>query len=102
MAWEWSHTQEAYDNARDNLESLSLESLHIIWAEIKSYQNDDKWNWERFYNDNLDLAKRLSYNCLLDDIWDYMDNFRTCDNGGFNAWCCPYGCHTVSFDLVKG
>jgi hypothetical protein len=35
---------------------------------------------------------------LVDAIWEDMEEWRTCDNGGFNAWACPSGCHTVSFD----
>ncbi len=34
-----------------------------------------------------------------DAIWQYAsEDLRTCDNGGYNAWMCPWGCHTVSFD----
>jgi len=25
-----------------------------------------------------------------------------CDNGGWNCWLCPSGCHTVPFDFPDG
>ena len=98
MAWEWSHSEEAYQNAYDNLKAKSQAWLQVCLAEIMSNDdngfNDDKFNHylKQFESDNF-MSDFLSQ-----AIWTFMTENRTCDNGGFNAWCCPYGCHTVSFD----
>jgi len=105
MAWEWSHSQEAYDNARENLYNQSLQWLKICLAEIEAEQpiNSGEFD-ERVYKIYMDSMKDItkdSRESLIESIWDVMSTeIRTCDNGGFNAWCCPYGCHTVPFDKV--
>ena len=38
MAWSWSHSQEAYENARENLSELDKETLEIIFAEWRAAQ----------------------------------------------------------------
>ena len=115
MAWSWSHTEEAYQNAYNNLENLSREDLEIIYAEIctsmkinvkarSEYITEDTNSFnETYYEYFLEKAKnKPSGDILVNGIWDYMsEELRTCDNGGFNAHCCPYGCHTVSFDENK-
>ena len=101
MAWEWSHTNEAYHNAYENLHDcdmvflaealtewiLSVNScLGTIDKQIESLILTDE------YNDRENLA---------DAVWKFASSYdwgRLCDNGGFNAWVCPHGCHTVSFD----
>lgn len=108
MAWNWSHTQQAYDNAYKNLSELPNDDLIIIWSEIKSY-NLNEYNLisfdEDLYNEKIKECKQIINNLsgnmepIIDDIWQFAsEELRTCDNGGFNAWLCPYGCHTVSFD----
>lgn len=106
MAWEWSHTQEAYDSAYDNLSNQSREFLEVTYAEIqalgKQWHNGTyKGHTEPFYSSvykrNLSSAKRTPTDLLVDAIWEFACNQATCDNGGYNAWVCPYGCHTVSF-----
>lgn len=101
MAWSWSHTQEAYDNAFDNLCNLSRDELEIIHAEIKASTRDECYNYDlnlELYEKILESYKTEHSHVLVDNIWAFMQDFMTCDNGGFNAYCCPYGCHTVSFD----
>ena len=72
MAWSWSHSQEAYENARENLSTLDRETLEIIFAEWRAAQGKG-------------------------GIIHNHNDFN--DNGGFNAWMCPSGCgcHCVSF-----
>lgn len=114
MNWEWSHTQEALDNAMDNLELIELSDLRVIYSEIKTslrinreneseYLTQDVNSFdENYYREFLQEASSKFENELISCIWDYMyDILRTCDSGGFNAYCCPYGCHTVSFDSVQ-
>ncbi len=103
MSWEWSHAPAAYVYARKNLGKLSKKKLNIIYAEIHSANVDEYGNVSEStsdmdideYNIKLKKAKTLQKDVLVDFIWDFMEKFRTCDNGGFNAYCCPFGCHTV-------
>ena len=101
MSWEWSHTEEAYSNARENVLNLDRGTLCVIRAEQLAHTNGefDSVVYERTYATLIDddkLPTEFIANCVADHM---RDAIRSCDNGGFNAWCCPYGCHTVSFDL---
>jgi hypothetical protein len=35
------------------------------------------------------------------EVWEKVKALAVCDNGGFEAWVCPYGCHTLPFDLME-
>ena len=106
MAWSWSHAQEAYVTAEQNLRQLDKETLEIIYAEWRAAQGkggvidpiDADFN-ERKYHRALKYAQELPAETLADFIWEKASEQATCDNGGWNAWLCPYGCgcHTVSF-----
>lgn len=118
MAWSWSHTTEAYENAQRNLEDLPKEELDVIYAEWVAWKRGhaiaraeaeaegDEYNEyvheafdESAYNSALKSAQMESRSGMIVKIvWPYVEEFATCDNGGFNAWVCPYGCHTVPFD----
>jgi hypothetical protein len=108
MSWEWSHSPEAYANARENLAKLDKVTLRTIYAEIEAAQKDDDGNYKTSsttldstkFNFQYMESRQLSKAVLVDRIWDFMEEFRTCDNGGHLAWCCPYGCdaHKVSFE----
>lgn len=110
MAWAWSHSEEAYQNAENNLRGMKREELEIIFAEWRAAQGKggsidygDPAFDERKYNRALRFAKTLPHETLADFIWERASDFATCDNGGFNAWMCPHGCgpHCVPFDLVE-
>lgn len=107
MAWSWSHTHEAYDNARTNLENLSKEKLEVIFAEWRAAQgkggivdNVNPQFSQKKYDRALAYAKTLYHDTLVEFIWEKMSEWATCENGGFDAHSCPFGCgcHTVSFD----
>jgi len=105
MAWSWSHTHEAYENAYNNLSNLDREDLMIIFAEWRAAQekggsiSDFNPGFDqRKYDRALAYAATLDNSALIEFIWEHAESFATCDNGGFNAWVCPHGCHTVSFD----
>lgn len=108
MAWSWSHTQEAYDNAAARVHLMSKRKLVTIWAEwsVKiSDPEDSGWD-EQVYQAGLKTACEMSSEELADDVCRWMEDDeigRTCSNGGHNAWACPYGClpHCVSFDKLK-
>lgn len=105
MSWEWSHAPEAYEAARKNLAKKLKWELRVMWSEIEVAEKDE----DGFYITNssgLDLklygkklveSRNILKKDLIERIWKFMEEFRTCDNGGFNAYCCPYGCHMVSF-----
>lgn len=38
MTWEWSHTNEAYENVRNNIRNLDIETLKECVVEIWTYQ----------------------------------------------------------------
>lgn len=111
MAWEWSHTVEAYENARKNLEMVETDILIEIlseWDALEAGKVTEPDHPEPFFQEAYDESKeRLTQQCsrldgfeehIADAIWTKAEELATCDNGGFNAWVCPYGCHTVSFD----
>ena len=110
MSWEWSHTNEAYENARDNLEKLSADTLAVIMAEWDAFEPNEHFssssstlNLEKYKQrlkyHRLQLRSGLDKQALANSIWDRAEKLRTCDNGGHNAWMCPFGCnrHRVSF-----
>lgn len=109
MAWEWSHTPEAYQDAERNLRDLETLELRVIYCEWQAYEpdgyyGDDGYHGDDFdqeaYDEAMDEALKMSHDDLADYIWRKASDQATCDNGGFNAWTCPYGCgcHTVPFD----
>ena len=105
MAWEWSHTPEAYANAYANLQNRPREWLETVWAEWEASEYDTGIGFRamdlRQYEAALAKAKELPEDTLADAIWERMAEQATCTNGGFEAWACPYGCrcHLVPFDL---
>lgn len=103
MSWEWSHTEGGLENARNNLEQEPIEELQVMWAEI--YATREKTRFTGFpefrrnrYPKCLEYAKKLPADILADSIWEFMEELRTCENGGYRLYACPYGCHTVSVD----
>lgn len=108
MAWEWSHTAEAYDAAHENLHDLPHMVLREIWAEWhaqrcalpehagKAHKPSGDFCLTCYQHELIDSAQYMR-DTLANAIWPWAQEQATCDNGGFNAWVCPYGCHTVSF-----
>ena len=97
MAWEWSHTIEAYVNAKHNLEDLDDETLHTVAVEWFAHGMNSNPDDHVFCCAEKSLAKVPNLD-LAYFIWEKTEELATCDNGGFNAWICPFGCHTVFFD----
>lgn len=106
MSWSWSHTRKAYHNARLNVQDLDHETLVVIVAEIETSKDINNWDrlcfnpsfHEDIYQEKLAEYESIPSDVLADHVWRFMEKLRRCDNGGFNAHCCPYGCHKVSFD----
>ncbi len=106
MAWEWSHSPEAYQNVRDNLELLSKEILIECLAEFREKElgdaDDDREDFGADYDNyvkELTEDKFHTAETLAGELWPKIEELRTCDNGGHDAHLCPYGCggHKVSF-----
>lgn len=128
MAWEWSTGIEAKQYAENKLHKMSQKNLRIIWAEWKTWQKAQKEKFEEackeaeengwpeptqgfdshdfdqdYYQEQYEEArliiKRVGKEPLADDIWKWASELRTCTNGGWEAWMCPYGCqcHMVPF-----
>ena len=99
MAWEWSHTTEALNNAYYNVCGLSKRKLVGIMM---------CWFLEDFPDEPLrgQKKKRREYNQLSQDVlaeavWERASELRTCTNGGYEAYLDPDGDYTVPFDLTR-
>ena len=100
MAWDWGHTSEAYENARQNLTLLPAQDLVEAWAEFQTdeYQADyDSQEHELNLAHGSAILRDEGRDTLEAAVWRLAERQATCDNGGHNAWICPEGCHTVSF-----
>lgn len=108
MAWEWSHTAEAYSNANNNLYLKDRSWIVECYGEWHALETDDdgELDYNSFdqeaYSAAVEEAADMTIDELIDYIWNRMSEHATCDNGGFNAYCCPSGCHTVPFDPLDG
>lgn len=95
MAWSWSHTNEAYATAYKHVRALPrktlLEVLHE-WA----YDEREKSGKRPSFRLPAGI-RRLATDTLADLVWERASEYATCDNGGWNAYICPDGCHTVPF-----
>ena len=105
MTWGWSHTAEAYANAQRQVESKDRRWLVEVWAEIQAaVPAAEDWQEPEYSDSRFERAKNdaeeISNEGLASAIWEWASEDRTCDNGGFNAHCCPWGCHTVPFDAI--
>lgn len=104
MAWSWSHSNDAYAAAYENLHALPLDVLQVIQAEWDTHCSQppdtefSQWRYARALS--AIVKQNLPTDILADHIWERAELQATCDNGGFNAWMCPYGCgpHCVPFD----
>jgi len=106
MAWSWSHTAKGIAAVEENLRDLDFDTLVEIMAEwVVHNENDDIPSWmldpDLYAKAERDIRKEYAggggTDMLADEIWAKTVDLATCDNGGFNAWICPHGCHTASF-----
>jgi len=107
MAWQWSHSQEAYQNVREQIKILDVETLATIlaeWSEYGRFQNPDyEDSFGELYNKDLNTFRNLPLDVLSDVVWDRASELSLCTNGGWLAHLCPYGCgcHMSPFDTVE-
>jgi hypothetical protein len=101
MAWEWSHSVEAYQAVETNIRNQPRDWLETVYAEWCARDgnnlDDDR------YRESLMVANEMTDGELADFVWRRADEYRTCENGGWLAHCCPFGClcHMVSFDAEE-
>lgn len=106
MSWNWSHTVEAKNNVIKNIQLLDDEVLIEVYAEWSCAWYDDQtgeydlieakmWTARNTARSFIDAEAR---DIVEEAVIDKVFNLAICDNGGFRAWICPFGCHTVSFD----
>jgi len=109
MAWSWSHTDEAYWNVRENIARLPLTTLHVIYAEWRASGHGSKryeswcpqFNARKYWDALRYAAEHLDSCALAEQIYAWAEEGSTCDNGGWDAWVCPHGCHTVPFSPIE-
>jgi len=105
MAWEWSHTEEAYEAVRTQIGQQPREWLEVVWAEWVTAKrvSSDMYSHAEFDNRTyatcLARAKGKTDDVLARCVWWWAEAYRTCTNGGHMAHCCPYGCmgHMLPF-----
>jgi hypothetical protein len=104
MAWSWSHSAEAYADAEKNLADESDGWLATALAEFRFHDDEETVPYLSPISEVLlngytrQALEQYGKDELVDLVWEKASEQRICDNGGFNAWMCPYGCHTVPFD----
>lgn len=102
MSWEWSHTPDAYADARDQVFALPRQTLLTILREW-AYHDRETSRDGRYRKPSFRLPagiRQLSTEALADLVWDRAEAHRTCTNGGWEAYVCPDGCHTVPFEPI--
>lgn len=101
MAWEISHSQEAWDNARHNLGLWDADKL-------REALTDDAFELaeQGGHTDPADAAAALAellvdtpQDLLVDLCMTTIEDHRTCCNGGHSFWIDREGFHTVPVDF---
>lgn len=101
MVWSWSHSNEAYRDAKDNLARLERADLLEIYGEWHAAYVGDPDSFSEYKHLCARFqGTKLTNEQLVEFIWEKMSEQAQCTNGGHYAYCCPYGCgiHMVSFD----
>jgi len=105
MSWSWSHTFAAYCYAKGELQEFDRSTLLEILAEWRMHDrhpdNDAAWpdQWPKALAAVTRLNEDVCTQSLVERVWDRASTQKTCDNGGWNAWMCPYGCHCHCVDF---
>lgn len=112
MAWEWSHTNDAYADARAQVDRLPRRVCLEVLREW-TYDDREKRGGSRRQGSVGPTGRvrgfrlppgvaRLPVDVLRGLVWDRAAEHRTCSNGGGEAYLCPDGCHTVPFAAPEG
>ena len=96
MAWSWSHTNEAYAAAYNNVHKQDREWLEVCYAEWHATEMHDEesamagtldinsFNEDK-YNEALAACKNLPNDILADYIWESFIIFN-CHFGSLPFW----------------
>lgn len=99
MTWEWSHTEDAYAYAQEQLDKLERDRLLDIvecWNDYFAGEADDAVELA------LDNPRDLTNDTLREWIWEqasHWEHGRNCSSGGHELYLDHDGYHTV--DLGK-
>ena len=91
--WEWSHSEEAYSYAREQLGKLprkELAEIAIAWKKELPRRGKNALINTR--------SKYVSDGMLADWIWEHASSYdhgRNCSNGGHELYMDPQGYHTI-------
>ena len=111
MTWSCSHTAEGWDNVRHNLGRKPRRWLEVCLAEIQAeeevgLEDMDCEAWQSRYCYALKRFRSRRYpvrkDAIVDAVFAFAEEQSLCTNGGFEVWCCPDGCHKVSFTREDG
>jgi hypothetical protein len=90
MAWSFSHSQEAYDNLRANLQTLPLAELRELFAQWVGFEagiaiamiSDPEFEQHNVWSNPSNYDCEDLYNWIVDDYNDtYKDKSRLIDHG---------------------
>lgn len=102
--WQWNHTAEAESYAWTQLSRLDRGLLIEIAAEWRMHEKgrpDDMWagEWPKALNFMRRKFAGRGRLAITEYIWALALEQSTCENGGWDAHMCPYGCmpHSVPF-----
>jgi len=110
MTWEWSHTEDAYGYAEEQLKKLPRTVLTEIAHEWAAYVNgkaSEKHEADHEDDETIPpFTPPIAGNSILhmgcselsDFIWEHAsswDHGRRASNGGHELYLCPDGCHSV-------
>jgi len=108
MAWAWSHTQQGYDDAREQLATQTkawLATALAEWLLQEELAEDGPLPYgigsERLTKLIDGNAIAWSYNELVEIVWGRAERYAACSNGGHMLWMCPSGCHSVPPNPVE-
>ncbi len=99
MAWEISHTPEAWENARNNLEYLWNRKQIIDALADDAFEAQEEAGFETGPDaaDVLrDLLSDTPQDLLIDMAMSSISLHNTCTNGGHSFYIDRQGLHTVS------
>ena len=105
MAWSISHSQEAWDNVRENLAEWTPERLVAAICDDRFEEVQERGasleNCEAAANALRAKIAGLTVDVLVNTAIERIEMHRTCSNGGFEFYVDRHGYYTVSCDREK-
>lgn len=105
MTWKWNHNQKALDIFRNTVDAWETSRKIEICSEWSAFyqqrgyddyeEDDPNYFNEVVYESSLSFWGNQNEDTLTDAIVASAEAHAVCDNGGFDLWACPYGCHRV-------